>query len=212
MPEDSEVGDPIVIVSTSSDPDGDPLIHTWYVNGEYEISAADLSEWTWSSPAEGEYTIGLVVMDGEGGIDEYSKTVAVVRGERLSNHPPTALFTLMPQEPQAGDVIVVVSTSSDPDGDTLRGSWYLDGDRLPELDNVSDWEWTDAEAGEHTVTLEIEDGRGGSDRYSIAVTVAGDAEEEAGSDSGGMSGLLYLLLIPVAAAVAVLVGRWRRRR
>ena len=78
MPKDPKVGDPIVIVSTSLDPDGDPLMHTWYVNGEYEISAGDLSEWTWSSPGEGEYTIGLIVMDGKGGIDEHADTIAVV--------------------------------------------------------------------------------------------------------------------------------------
>lgn len=118
MPTDPKVGDPIVIVSTSSDPDGDPLMHTWYVNGEYEISAGDLSEWTWSSPGEGEYTIGLVVIDGAGGVGE----------------------------------------------------------------------------------------------YSAIITVAGDGEEDAGSGSGGMNSLLYLLVIPVAAAVAVLVSRRRRKR
>jgi hypothetical protein len=118
MPKDPKVGDPIVIVSTSSDPDGDPLMHTWYVNGEYEISAGDLSEWTWSSPGEGEYTIGLIVMDGKGGIDEHADTI----------------------------------------------------------------------------------------------TVVGDGEEDVGSGSGGMNSLLYLLVIPVAAAVAILVVRRRRRR
>ena len=118
MPKDPKVGDPIVIVSTSSDPDGDPLMHTWYVNGEYEISAGDLSEWTWSSPGEGEYTIGLVVTDGEGGIGEHADTI----------------------------------------------------------------------------------------------TVAGDGEEDADSATGGMNSLLYLLVIPVAAAVAILIVRRRRRR
>jgi pimeloyl-ACP methyl ester carboxylesterase len=212
MPEDPEVGDPIVIVSTSSDPDGDSLIHTWYVNGEYEISAGDLSEWTWSSPAEGEYTIGLVVMDGEGGIDEYSKTVTVVRGEWLSNHPPTASFALMPQEPEAGDTIVVASTSSDPDGDRLTTAWYLNGEQLLERNNQSDWEWEDVEAGDYTLTLKIDDGRGGSDEYSTAVTVAED-DEDARSDSSNQSNMLYflLLLIP-AAALVLIVGRRVRRK
>ncbi len=212
MPANPTPDDTIKATSTSFDPDGDPLIYSWYVNGVYAGTSGNLPEWTWPNPAEGEYTIGLVVMDGEGGIDEYSKVVTVVRSEWSSNHPPTASFALMPQDPEAGDTIMIVSTSSDPDGDMLTSSWYLDGEHLLELDNQSDWEWADAEAGEHTVALKIDDGRRGSDQYSMAVTVAGD-DKDAGSYSSNKSNmLLYFLLIPIAAVVIFLASRRLRKK
>jgi len=164
--------------------------------------------------SQGTHEIMFRVTDSRGTSTQAraSCTVGEAAGQR--NRPPTASFSVMPQEPQVGDTIVLVSTSSDPDGDVLAGSWSLDGDRLPELDNLSDWEWADAEAGEHTITLDIDDGRGGSDQYSMVVTVIGEGaeDEDARSGSGGMSNLLYFLLIPVAAAAAILVGRRHRRR
>jgi len=78
MPEDPTTDDTIVGVSTSSDPDGDALMYSWYFNGEYDADIGNLPEWTWANPPEGEYTIGLVVMDGAGGVDETSTTVTVV--------------------------------------------------------------------------------------------------------------------------------------
>ena len=78
MPQDPTTDDTIVGVSTSSDPDGDELIHSWYFDGEYDANIGNLPEWTWPNPPEGEYTIGLVVMDGAGGVDETSTTVTVV--------------------------------------------------------------------------------------------------------------------------------------
>ena len=134
-------------------------------------------------------------------------------GEQKSgNVAPTASFAVMPQEPKAGDTIVVASTSSDPDGDTLSTSWYVDGEHLLELDNQSDWEWADVEAGRHTVTLEIDDGKGGTDEYSMAVSVVRDGEEGAGRDSRSTSNLLYILLIPVAVAIVILIRRRQRKR
>ena len=126
-----------------------------------------------------------------------------------TSNPPSASFALMPQEPEAGDTVVVVSTSSDPDGDTLSTSWYVDGEHLLELENQSDWEWADVEAGKHTVTLKIDDGKGGTDEYSMAVTVARDAED------GGIDTAFIILIAIVAATAGVLFflnSRRRRRR
>jgi len=100
---------------------------------------------------------------------------------------------------------VVASTSFDPDGDVLTSSWYLNGEHLLEIDNQSDWEWTDVDAREYAVTLEIDDGRGGSDQYSMAVTVAGDGED------GGID-IKYIIFIIIAAVIIVLISRRRKKR
>jgi hypothetical protein len=117
----------------------------------------------------------------------------------------------MPESPKPGDTAVVTSTSTDMDGDMLTFSWYLDGQHVSELDDLSDWELVDIEAGEYTITLVVEDGRGESDEYSMAVTVAGDGE-------GGGSGIFIVIIAVVAiflviiAVVAVFLVRRRGKK
>lgn len=44
-----------------------------------------------------------------------------------TNHPPKASFTIMPKHPKMGDPVVIVSTSTDPDGDKLSYQWFING-------------------------------------------------------------------------------------
>ena len=78
----------------------------------------------------------------------------------------------MPPRPREGEPIVLVSRSSDPDGDPLQVRWFVDDNHVRILDGQTDWEWNDARAGAHTVTLEVTDGRGGQDRTDVSITVA----------------------------------------
>ena len=215
MPAEPQAGDDIVVASTSSDPDGDLLTLSWYLNGEQLSEIGSQSDWEWENVEAGEYTLLLRVEDGRGGIDEHSAMVVVrASGQESANRPPSASFDLMPLDPTPEDTIVGVSTSSDPDGDVLIHSWYVDGEYAVDIGDVREWEWPSPAEGEYTIGLVVMDGAGGVDEYSRTVTVvgAGAEEEDVGSGGGGMSGLLYLLLIPVAAAIAVLVVRRHRRR
>jgi len=215
MPQQPIAGDIIVIVSTSSDPDGDTLSTSWYLDGEHLPELDNLSDWEWEDTEAGEYTILLRVEDEKGGIDEHSGIVEVrASGQESANRPPIASFALMPEDPAVGDPIVIVSTSSDPDGDSLIQTWYIDGEYEVSAGDLSEWTWSSPAEGEYTIGLVVMDGEGGVAEYSQTITVVAveDEEEEAGTSRGGMSGLLYLLLIPAAAAVTVLVVRRRRRR
>jgi hypothetical protein len=213
VPEEPQAGDDIVVASMSSDPDDDLLTLSWYLNGEQLSEIGSQSDWEWENVEAGEYTLVLSVEDGEGGIDEHSAVVEVrASGQESANRAPSASFDLMPQDPTPKDTIVGVSTSSDPDDDSLTYSWYFDGEYDANIGNLPEWTWPNPPEGEYTIGLVVMDGRGGSDEYSMAVTVAGD-DEDAGSDSGNMSNMLYflLLLIP-AAALVVVIGRRARRK
>ncbi|MBC8457238.1 MAG: PKD domain-containing protein, partial [Deltaproteobacteria bacterium] len=98
-----------------------------------------------------------------------SDGVECILKEETTNTPPTASFSIMPENPEVGDYIVVASTSSDPDGHTLTYSWYVDG--VSRFGNSPNWEWENPEAGEHTIKLVVEDSEGGSDEHLMEVNV-----------------------------------------
>ena len=110
----------------------------------------------------------LVLADGK---EVLSTTHEIVEEgvEKPTNRPPAASFSIMPENPEVGDYIVVTSTSSDPDGDMLTYSWYVDG--VGRFGNSPNWEWENPEAGEHTIKLVVEDSRGGSDEHFMEMNV-----------------------------------------
>jgi pimeloyl-ACP methyl ester carboxylesterase len=89
------------------------------------------------------------------------------------NNPPTASFSIMPESPTPDDTIIGVSTSSDPDGDTLTYSWYFNGEYDENIGNLPNWTWPNPQAGEHTIKLVVDDGKGGSDEYSRKINIPG---------------------------------------
>ena len=92
---------------------------------------------------------------------------------------------MKPAMPKTSDTIKGTSTSSDPDGDPLTYSWFLDGNYVTEFGNSPRWEWRNPQAGGHSVTLVVDDGRGGTDKYSAKLKVAGGVEP----DSDGKPGI-----------------------
>lgn len=78
VPKKAMVGDPVVVLSVTSDADSDPLTYTWFIDGKRYDSLDGLIEWQVSDAAIGEHMIRLVVEDGRGGRDEVSKPLLIV--------------------------------------------------------------------------------------------------------------------------------------
>ena len=102
-----------------------------------------------------------------------SDRVECILKEETTNNPPIASFSIMPQNPTPDDTIVGVSTSTDPDGDTLTYSWYFNGEYDENIGNLPNWTWPNPQAGEHTIKLVVDDGKGGSDEYSRKINIPG---------------------------------------
>ena len=108
------------------------------------------------------------------------------------NNLPTASFSIMPESPKTSDTIVVASTSFDPDDDTLTYSWYRDGS---EIGNSPNWEWENPQAGEHTLKLVVEDGKGGRDEDSKKINVGVISTDIPGFEIALLIGAIVVALI-----------------
>jgi hypothetical protein len=133
----------------------------------------------------------------------------------LENQPPSASFDINPKSPTPDDPVLCVSTSTDPDGDELLCTWYLDGD-FADLD--SPIELGRLETGKHTITLHVNDGNEGTDECSKTITVSSQASNGgmgcAGTSRSLSSGRFDIspLLLGIVFVSLVLSKCQRRRR
>ncbi len=108
--------------SGSSDPDTDPLTHTWDLDGDgnHDDAAGPNPLVTWADLQmagrgdDGTHTIGLRVDDGAGGSD--TTTVDLV----VTDTPPTIAVTA-PSTTTVGQTVTITVASTDPGDDTVTG-------------------------------------------------------------------------------------------
>jgi hypothetical protein len=164
--------------SDSSDADGDPLTFTWT-----NSFGAVMGEMPAVALPTGLHVITLTVDDGRSGTGTDTVEITV-------NQPPTAdagpnqLVTVAP-----GDTAMVTlngSGSSDPDGNPLTFTWTNSfGTVMGVIPTVA------LPAGIHTITLSVNDGKGGTDSDTVEITVNQRPTAVAGPDQtiNGPSGV-----------------------
>jgi PKD repeat protein len=140
--------------STSTDPDGTITSYEWdfFDNGSTDATGSTASV---AYSEAGEYTVSLIVSDGDGATAEATQTVTV-------NAPPTAQISITPTDPEVGQEVTFTATAStDPDGSIETYQWDLTGDGT-----------VDATGAEVTRTYESSDG------VQITLTVIDDDGSE----------------------------------
>ena len=71
----------------------------------------------------------------------------------------------------SGDVVAVTASASDPDNDTLTYNWTTTGGRVDGNGPQVRWLSTETAAGTYTVTLHVDDGRGGAATCSADIRI-----------------------------------------
>jgi PGF-CTERM protein len=85
------------------------------------------------------------------------------------NAPPTAAFTYDPNVPNVNQAVTFdASSSADPDGETVRYTWAVDGENVSGSETFA---YTFTESGDHEVRLYITDDDGVSATVTRTVTV-----------------------------------------
>jgi len=175
------------ITCTASDPDGDELTYRWTTSGGTIDSTG--AAVTWTAPADpGSYMITAVVSDGKGGVASQETTVTVP--EKPNNPPSITAIKFMPagrtvtikRNPtdeekkkyppimKRTDTAYFECVSTDPDNDTLTYIWKASGGQLTGDGPKIFWRPPIA-AGDYTITCETSDEKGGSDSFTITISV-----------------------------------------
>ena len=146
--------------SPSTDPDANPLTFVWYVNYQ-EIVGESVIE---VKLPIGTHTIVLKVTDGRGGesVTAPINFQIIQKPAEVINRPPTARIIELPTsiDSTGGENVFVVlngSPSTDPDGDLLSYTWYLDNQEFAQMVIAE----AELSLGSHTIVLKVEDGKGG---------------------------------------------------
>lgn len=169
-----EVGNTINVDLTMSDPDNDTL--TFSSNSDNTNTAntgqVDADTLSITGVAQGTANITVSVGDGRGGSATRSFRVTV-NPASVPNNPPT-LDPINSQTLTVGQSIQVTITFNDPDGDQV--SVFANSDTpgvaaATHQQGTSVLNVTGVSAGSATITVEINDGRGGEASRDFLVTV-----------------------------------------
>jgi hypothetical protein len=124
------------------------------------------------------------------------------------NIPPSASFSIMPPYPTTVDDIVLVSTSTDPDGDALTYQWYLD-DWMFSTDSRTELQI--ASQGTRQIKLVVTDAKGATVSAVKSVNVRFKPEGKI-SNKELKQGLAIALLLALLSVVFLLRRRKKKRQ
>ena len=161
-------GDAIAVTCNASDPDNDPLTYTWSSTGGRVDGTGPQVRWLSAGTAVGPYSITAKVDDGRGG---YASSTVNVRVEPKPNHPPTITCSMDHSSVFAGEKVHITTDARDPDGDPLTYTWRTSGGQIVGNGPAVDLDTTGLAPGNYTVTVRVDDGRGGAADCSSTVEV-----------------------------------------
>ena len=161
-------GDAVTVNCTGSDPDNDPLTYTWSSTcGKVDGNGPQV-RWLSAGVPLGSCTIATKVDDGRGG---YANSSVAVRVESKPNHPPTITCTADRSSVFAGEKVHITTNASDPDGDPLAYTWRANSGQIMGNGAAADFDTSGLAPGTYTVTVRVDDGRGGAADCSSTVEV-----------------------------------------
>lgn len=174
------VGKAYTYQTSASDPDQDALTYSLLIGpaGMSVDSASGRVTWNPTSADLGNQSVQLQVADNRGAFAVQTYTLAVINPP--PNRPP--VFTSTPVvDANVNSAYFYQATASDPDGttptdpagDTLRFS-LLDGPQGMVVDPASGrvaWTPLAAQLGTNSVTLQVDDGHGGTAQQSFLIAV-----------------------------------------
>jgi len=151
--------------SDSADPDGEIVSYSWDLGDGSEpvTSASPTVAHTFAD--DGTYTVKLTVTDDDDLAASTSRKVTVANAAPTVEAGPDATVKVRRS-------VTLQASASDPGDDELTYSWDLGDGSEPVTGSEVTHTYTDA--GQHTVTVTVSDGDGGTDSDTLVVDVTPD--------------------------------------
>jgi len=153
-----------------SDPDNDKLTYTWTVNGQPLAASGPQVTFGSEGRKPGDYAMACTVSDGEASASGSAK--ATVRERIIPNQPPTMECLTTTMDVASGGTIELRARASDPDKDRLNYTWSTTGGTVTGSGETATFNASGVKAGSYTVSVTVNDGRGGKASCSMNVNVS----------------------------------------
>jgi outer membrane protein OmpA-like peptidoglycan-associated protein len=154
----------------AKDPDNDPLTYAWSVNGERLAAAGPQVTFGSEGRKPGSYTVTCEVSDGEATASGSSR--GNVRERIIPNQPPSVECLTTTMDVASGGSIELRARATDPDKDNLTYTWSSTGGSVSGRGETATFNASGVNAGSYTVTVTVDDGRGGKSSCSMTVNVS----------------------------------------
>ena len=152
-------GDMVTVSCTGADPDNDPLTYTWASScGKVDGNGPHV-RWLSAGVPVGSCNITAKVDDGRGG---YASSGVMVGVEPKPNRPPTITCSADRSSVFAGEKVHITTNANDPDGDKLTYTWRANSGQIVGSGAAVDFDTSGLAPGNYTVTVRVDDGRGGA--------------------------------------------------
>lgn len=160
-------GTTVSFTTTASDPDGDTLSYGWTVNGvatSVTSSTAELATDSYTTTTT--VVIGVTVSDGYGGTDSDSLSITIT-----ANQAPTVSLSVNDSSLYSDQNGTFTASASDPDGDTLTYTWYVDGVQQSNTTASVSWYWLNTAYLSPTIKVRVTDPDGAFDEDSLSISI-----------------------------------------
>ena len=164
---DATQGDSVNLRCIGSDPNNDPLTYSWTVDGQRLASTDPQISFGTEGRKPGNYTVTCTVSDGEATAS--ANATGTVRARVIPNKPPTIECLTTTMDVAAGGTVELRARASDPDNDKLNYSWSSTGGSVSGSGDTATFNAAGVTAGSYTVTVTVDDGRGGKASCSMTV-------------------------------------------
>lgn len=190
----------------AEDPDEGYLSYGWFLN-EVPVNGSQMEDdgatfvFRYDHESAAEYTVTCQVRDRSG---EGFDVAWVVIVEDVNRAP--LILSIGPDPPptvEVGNKVTIVVNATDPDGDDLLYSWYLDGIPVAAT-TVGEWLFIPDTVGSFTISVLVEDDRQGEAQTQTFVNVL--PEPRVTPEPEAL--MLPWILLLVAMALIILVLAW----
>jgi outer membrane protein OmpA-like peptidoglycan-associated protein len=168
---DLKQGESVKLRCVATDPNKDPLTYAWTVEGKKLSTETEI---TFGSEGRdpGSYNVTCTASDGEASASAAAKGTIRAKDKEpaAANRPPTIDCQTSTVDLWSGESKELRAKASDPDGDNLTYAWS--GTGVKGSGATAKFDASGVKAGSYTVTVTVDDGRGGKASCGMTVNVS----------------------------------------